>query len=179
VSTRLVGGLVMTHGDDAAWSAAALAPIQVVIVPIYRKDEERALVLEKAEFVAARCARGRARAHRRARQHEARPEVLRVGAQGRADAHRDRAARRRAQAADGGAPGDGRRTPQGAMDESGVTSIPQRLDDMQQLPAEARERREANSHRGITDYAELRERIEGWRLRLRGLVRSAGLRGRR
>ena len=32
-----------------------LAPIQVVIVPIYRKDEEREVVLAKAREVVARC----------------------------------------------------------------------------------------------------------------------------
>src|SRR5690606_13840561 len=50
VSTRLIGGLVMTHGDDAGIILPPrLAPIQAVIVPIYRKDEERATVLETAE----------------------------------------------------------------------------------------------------------------------------------
>ncbi len=49
-STRLIGGLVMTHGDDTGLvTPPRLAQHQVVIVPIYRKDEERALVLETAE----------------------------------------------------------------------------------------------------------------------------------
>ena len=53
VSTRLVGGLVMTHGDDKGLvMPPAIAPIQVVIVPIARKDDERAQVLEKARSVA-------------------------------------------------------------------------------------------------------------------------------
>ena len=43
VSTRLVGGLVMTHGDDNGLRIPPLlAPIELVIVPIYRSDEERA-----------------------------------------------------------------------------------------------------------------------------------------
>jgi prolyl-tRNA synthetase len=42
VSTRLVGAIVMAHGDDAGLILPPkLAPIQVVIVPIYRSDEER------------------------------------------------------------------------------------------------------------------------------------------
>src|SRR6478752_1673519 len=50
VSTRLVGGLIMTHGDDNGLVIPPrLAPMQVVIVPIYRSDDERALVLDKAE----------------------------------------------------------------------------------------------------------------------------------
>ena len=37
VSTRLVGALIMTHGDDAGWSRRPrLAQYQVVIVPIYK-----------------------------------------------------------------------------------------------------------------------------------------------
>ena len=50
VSTRLIGALIMTHSDDVGLMVPPrLAPIQVVIVPIYRKDEEKALVLEKAQ----------------------------------------------------------------------------------------------------------------------------------
>src|SRR5512138_2497366 len=52
VSTRLIGGLVMTHGDDHGMvMPPKLAPIQVVIVPIYRKDEERERVLAKADEI--------------------------------------------------------------------------------------------------------------------------------
>ncbi|HET9451677.1 MAG TPA: aminoacyl--tRNA ligase-related protein, partial [Aggregicoccus sp.] len=53
-STRMVGGLVMTHGDDRGLvMPPRLAPIQVVIVPIFRKDEERELVMAKAREVVA------------------------------------------------------------------------------------------------------------------------------
>jgi prolyl-tRNA synthetase len=49
VSTRLIGGLVMTHGDDNGLRVPPLlAPIELVIVPIYRSDDERAQVLEAA-----------------------------------------------------------------------------------------------------------------------------------
>jgi prolyl-tRNA synthetase len=54
VSTRLVGGLVMTHGDDGGLILPPrLAPVQVVIVPIYRSAEERSLTLDKADSIAA------------------------------------------------------------------------------------------------------------------------------
>ncbi len=50
VSTRLVGALIMTHGDDNGLVCPPrLAQYQVVIVPIYRNDGERATVLEAAE----------------------------------------------------------------------------------------------------------------------------------
>jgi len=54
VSTRLIGGLVMTHSDDSGLVLPPrLAPIHVAIVPIYRKDEEKAAVYAKAEELAA------------------------------------------------------------------------------------------------------------------------------
>jgi prolyl-tRNA synthetase len=54
VSTRLVGGLIMTHSDDQGLIVPPrLAPIHVVIVPIGRKDEERRAVLEACDKLAA------------------------------------------------------------------------------------------------------------------------------
>jgi prolyl-tRNA synthetase len=52
VSTRLIGGLVMTHGDDIGLRIPPLlAPTELVIVPIYKSDDERATVLEAADRV--------------------------------------------------------------------------------------------------------------------------------
>ncbi len=49
VSTRLMGALIMAHSDDDGLVLPPrLAPIQVVIIPIYRSEEEFALVDEKA-----------------------------------------------------------------------------------------------------------------------------------
>lgn len=49
VSTRLMGALVMTHSDDNGLVLPPnLAPIQVVIVPIYKTDEEFAAISEAA-----------------------------------------------------------------------------------------------------------------------------------
>ena len=54
-STRMVGGMIMTHGDDfGAVVPPRLAPIQTVIVPIWKTDEERTAVVEKSHAVAAR-----------------------------------------------------------------------------------------------------------------------------
>ncbi|MCB8950701.1 MAG: proline--tRNA ligase [Ardenticatenales bacterium] len=53
LSTRFVGAVVMTHGDDAGLVLPPrLAPYQTVIVPIYRRDEERATVMEAVEQIA-------------------------------------------------------------------------------------------------------------------------------
>lgn len=49
-STRMIGGLIMTHGDDNGFVAPPqLAPVQVVIVPIWKSEEEKARVGEVAE----------------------------------------------------------------------------------------------------------------------------------
>src|SRR5450755_3199002 len=53
VSTRLIGGLIMTHSDDKGLVLPPrLAPVKSVIVPIYRKDEEKEPVLETAHRLA-------------------------------------------------------------------------------------------------------------------------------
>ena len=52
-STRLIGGLIMSHSDDKGLVLPPkLAPIKAVIVPIYRKDAERAAILEVAHRIA-------------------------------------------------------------------------------------------------------------------------------
>ena len=54
VSTRLVGALIMTHSDDNGLILPPkLAPIQVVIVPIYKTPEEQARTTAEAQAVAA------------------------------------------------------------------------------------------------------------------------------
>jgi prolyl-tRNA synthetase len=52
VSTRLIGALIMAHSDDQGLVLPpALAPVEVVVVPIYRKDDERAKVLAECDAV--------------------------------------------------------------------------------------------------------------------------------
>jgi prolyl-tRNA synthetase len=53
VSTRLMGALVMTHSDDNGLVLPPnLAPIQVVIVPIFKNEEQLELISEKANLIA-------------------------------------------------------------------------------------------------------------------------------
>jgi prolyl-tRNA synthetase len=55
VSTRLIGALIMTHSDDQGLVLPpSLAPIQVVIVPIYRGEEQLAQISEVANDLAAK-----------------------------------------------------------------------------------------------------------------------------
>ncbi len=52
VSTRLMGALIMTHSDDKGLVLPPnLAPYQVVIVPIYRNDEQLAEITTQAEAI--------------------------------------------------------------------------------------------------------------------------------
>jgi prolyl-tRNA synthetase len=54
VSTRLIGALIMAHSDDAGLVIPPkLAPIQVVIVPIYRSDEELERISALAKEISA------------------------------------------------------------------------------------------------------------------------------
>ena len=55
VSTRLMGALIMTHSDDNGLVLPPkLAPIQVVIVPIYKNGEQLKAIDEKVEGIVAR-----------------------------------------------------------------------------------------------------------------------------
>ncbi|MBC8343180.1 MAG: proline--tRNA ligase [Bacteroidetes bacterium] len=52
VSTRLIGGLIMTHSDDLGLVLPpSIAPIKVVIVPIYKSEDERVVVNDVAERI--------------------------------------------------------------------------------------------------------------------------------
>ena len=89
VSTRLIGGLIMTHSDDNGLVLPPkLAPKQVVIVPIYRSDEEREMVLAYGKSLLNELKNHGIRAHMDTRdtykpgykfaEHEARGIPLRI-----------------------------------------------------------------------------------------------------
>ncbi len=89
VSTRLIGGLIMTHSDDNGLVLPPrLAPKQIVIVPIYRSDEEREKVLGYGQYLLSELKEHGIRAHMDTRdtykpgfkfaEHEARGIPLRI-----------------------------------------------------------------------------------------------------
>src|SRR5699024_8807102 len=52
VSTRLMGALIMTHSDDKGLVLPPkLAPYQVIVIPIYRNDEQKTAVTEKTQEI--------------------------------------------------------------------------------------------------------------------------------
>ena len=69
VSTRLVGGLIMTHSDDAGLVCPPrLAQFQVIIVPIFKKEDERVQVLDAATNLLLELRKGGVRTHLDARE---------------------------------------------------------------------------------------------------------------
>ncbi|HSG81211.1 MAG TPA: proline--tRNA ligase [Gemmatimonadota bacterium] len=161
VSTRLIGGLVMTHSDDLGLVLPPkLAPIQAVIVPIYKSDDQRARILEAAAGLAERL-KGVARVKLDDRdtlnpgakyyewEGKGVPVRLELGPK---DLEKDQVMAVRRHAPDPKV----RKLPI-AVDEI-ATRLPQLLDEMQkELLAAALERRERNSYRGVTDYEEFKK----------------------
>jgi prolyl-tRNA synthetase len=165
VSTRLVGGLVMTHGDDNGIVVPPwLAPTQVVIVPIYRSDDEKLIVLEKAELVSGVLRAAQVRTHIDARDTmkpgakyfhwERRGVPIRVEVGPKDVANQKLVVVMRTEV-------EGIQRKE-IMDEAvALVSIPERLEQYQRaLRAAAIARREANTHRGVTDYGKLKELVE-------------------
>jgi prolyl-tRNA synthetase len=81
VSTRMVGGLVMSHGDDNGLiTPPRLAPIEVVIVPIWKTDEERSKLTEAANNLKAELTSWTGRGEDRLRVHIDSREGMKPGA---------------------------------------------------------------------------------------------------
>lgn len=164
VSTRMVGAIIMVHGDDQGLRLPPmLAPIQVVIVPIWRQEAERGAVMELAGKVFAALKEGGVRVHLDAREEltpgfkfndwEMRGVPLRIEIGPRdvqqnavVVARRDRPGR------------EGKEF--GVPVEGIVATVRERLADVQaSLLAQATAFREANTHR-VSSYDEFREVIE-------------------
>ena len=64
MTTRMVGAVVMTHGDDKGLRLPPkLAPYQVVIVPIYRRDAQKAAVMDTVDRLERELAAAEIRVH--------------------------------------------------------------------------------------------------------------------
>jgi prolyl-tRNA synthetase len=166
VSTRLVGGLVMTHGDDVGIVVPPrLAPVQVVVIPISRKEEERVAVTEKAQALADGLRDLDVRVKVDAREHlspgakfwewerKGVPFRMEIGPK---DLAKEQAVVVRRVAFEG----EDRKM--FLSQEEAVRGMPDRLEAFQaNLLRQATARREANSHRDVHDLAGLKEIMEG------------------
>jgi prolyl-tRNA synthetase len=164
VSTRLVGGLVMTHGDDRGLvMPPRLAPIQVVIVPIFRTDEERTSVLAKAQELVT--ALGQVRTHIDERENmspgakfydwelKGVPFRIEVGPK---DIAKQQLVLARRVVEEGGA------RKEFLPEIEVVASLANRLDEYQEfLFQRALQRREENTYRGVESYERLGEIMNG------------------
>jgi prolyl-tRNA synthetase len=64
VSTRMVGAVIMTHSDDTGLVLPpAMAPVQVVVIPIWKGEEERALLVDAGRKLVADLKAAGVRAH--------------------------------------------------------------------------------------------------------------------
>jgi prolyl-tRNA synthetase len=164
VSTRLVGGMVMTHGDDAGLIVPPrLAPVQAVIVPILRGDD--APVMAKANEVAGRLRELGVRTKIDARENlspgakyyewerKGVPFRIEIGPK---DLEKGQLALAR------------RVVPEGEKrkaflpEDQAIAELPAMLEAFQfELRDRALARREANTVRGVKSLDELQEAIEG------------------
>lgn len=180
VSTRLVGGMIMVHGDDDGLRVPSkLAPWQVVILPLLRDDERDAALLEYCEALRAALAGasafgepvrvllddkpGKAAAKRWDWVRKGAPVIVEVGGRDMENGvvsllRRDRLWGENAKPAF--------ETP---TRDDAAQAIPTLLEDIQQaLFSEARDRREANITRGIESMDALKDffasngRYPGW-----------------
>ena len=161
VSTRLVGALVMTHGDDQGLVLPPkLAPTQVVIVPILKGDDVGP-VLEKAEALRSALTDRGVRAKVDARAHlnpgnkyyewERKGVPLRMEIGPRDMEQEQVVLAKRVRAED-----DPRK--EFLPEAEALATIPERLDAFQaELLEAATARREENSHRGVETIGELAE----------------------
>ncbi len=166
VSTRMVGGMVMTHGDDSGIVVPPrIAPAQVVVVPIWRTDAQRALVMEEADRFREQLISAGVRVRVDARDH-LNPgakfyEWERKGVPFRAEIGPRDVAKGQVVLARRLPFPDGKRKRFLAREEA-LATLPALLDEFHENLLEgARARREANSHRGISDIGELKEILEG------------------
>jgi prolyl-tRNA synthetase len=180
VSTRLIGGVIMTHGDDDGLRVPPrIAPHQIVILPMLREDDGDEALLAYCEELRAALAKqwalgepvrvlldkraGKATAKRWGWVKKGVPLVLEIGGRDAAGGQvsavrRDRLYRE-----------DGKVNFVGQSREDFLAAAAGELEDIQQtLHAEATARRDGQIHRGVTDFAGLEkffsadQRYPGW-----------------
>jgi len=166
VSTRMVGGMVMTHGDDQGIVVPPrLAPVQVVIVPIAKSGDAKATAIHhKADELAGMLTAQRVRVKVDHRDHlspgakfyewerKGVPFRLELGPK---DLDKEQVVLVRRVA-----PNDGPRK-EFLPQIHAITMLPEWLEAFQrELLARAISRREENSFRGVTDWGEMKEIID-------------------
>ncbi len=180
VSTRMVGGIIMTHGDDDGLRVPpAVAPQQVVILPMLRENDGDAALLEYCEGLRAAIAAkqalrepvrvlldsrpGKAAAKRWDWVRRGAPIIIEIGQR---DMENGKVSLLRRDALWGA---DAKPAFQSPTREGAAEGIGAMLEDIQAtLLRQARERRDANIERGVMSFEQLAEffgsdrRYPGW-----------------
>ena len=166
VSTRMVGGMVMTHGDDQGIVVPPrLAPVQVVIVPIVKSGDARASVIhQKADELAGMLTAQHVRVRVDHRDHLSPGakfyEWERKGVPFRLELGPKDLDKEQVVAVRRVAPNDGPRK-EFLPQVHAITMLPDWLEEFQrELLARAISRREENSFRGVTDWGEMKEILD-------------------
>lgn len=166
VSTRLIGGMVMAHGDDSGIVVPPwIAPTQVVIVPIYRNDEQRSGVVGKAYEMRDRLQAVGVRTRVDDRDHlnpgakfyewerKGVPFRMEIGPRDLESGQVVMVKRVRA---------EGEERKEFLPQAQAEAELPDRLDTFQgQLLDQSRARRDAHSHRGVNSWDEFTEILDG------------------
>jgi prolyl-tRNA synthetase len=164
VTTRMIGALVMVHGDDTGIvTPPKLAPTQVVITPIWKNDEQKEGVLGMARQLSDSLRDRGVRVHIDQRENmspgakfwewERKGVPLRVEI-GPRDVEKDQVVVAKRFVPEGG------ERKEFLPQEEATDAIPDRLDAIQAALLEAaRSRMEANSHR-VSDYAEFTRMVD-------------------
>jgi len=167
-TTRLIGGLVMTHGDDKGLrTPPLLAPIEIVIVPIWKNDEDKGRLRAAAHLVKESLLAWERRVPGRLRVHVDDREGMKPGAKyyewelrgipvrieiGPRDLEQNQAIMVRRDT------GEKRPVQLGSIGEDAAELLHQIQESML---IDARERREQNSIRGGITYDRFREVMDG------------------
>jgi prolyl-tRNA synthetase len=179
-STRMIGGVIMTHGDDDGLrTPPRIAPHQIVILPMLRETDEDAALLACCEELRAALARrtalgepvrvlldkrpGKATQKRWAWVKKGVPLILEIGGRDAAGGQVSVLRRHRLWRE------DGKPEFQALARDQFLAAAAEELEGIQRdLFEEARARRDANIHRGIASFDELakfyndEQRYPGW-----------------
>jgi prolyl-tRNA synthetase len=166
VSTRMVGGMVMTHGDDEGIVVPPrLAPVQVVVVPIVKAGDPKAeAIRHKADELAGMLTAQHVRVKVDHRDHLSPGakfyEWERKGVPFRMELGPKDLDKEQVVLVRRVAPEEGQKK-EFLPQAHAVSMLPERLEVFQrELLARAMRRREENSHRGVNDWGEMKEILE-------------------
>ena len=172
LSTRMVGAVIMAHGDDQGLRLPpVMAPIQAVITPIYKKEEERAAVMDFARGVEAQLKAAGVRAHFDGREEltpgfkfndwEMRGVPVRVEIGPKDVANNAVVLARRDSSREIEAAGGPKAKQFGVPVDGAGAAVRALLGEIQaSLLAQATAHRDANTHRGIASYDQFKQALE-------------------